>query len=239
VKDEQRRRVAATAVVGLAALAVLFVWASGPIRWGAPRWTVVPPRQPLQTAEPQPSVSHPPAPVSTVPEQAQKILMLVGAILLCVVLLFVLYQLARRLRRTSRVRRDASAGDLTGIPTAIPAPDAEPEPEPVVQGLERALRILDDERSADDAIVQAWLGLEEASVASGAGRRPAETPSEYAARVITRFDTDADAVDVLLDLYQGVRFGTRHADADTIRTARECIVRLTRSWHADAPTGSR
>ena len=222
----------------LLVLAVASVWAAGPTHWSPPRWRIVP-QLPALTPQPQPSSSRIPLPSPGVPAEAQKILTLLAAVAVCIALLAIAYRLLRRIRLTQRVRREALAAPVEVLGTG--ELDAEPEPvtAPIVRGLARALRILDEHRSADDAIVQAWLGLEEASVASGAGRRPAETPGEYAARVISRFDADRDAVTVLLGLYQGVRFGTRHADAAAIATARDCVRRLAASWHEDATAARR
>jgi hypothetical protein len=199
------------------------------------------PLNPLPTAAPQPQPSGTPAPVqtSTFPALAQKILLILAAAVACLVLGYLLFQLVRRIRGTRRLPGAAVARSVRVAPRTSPAPDAEPEAAVVVGGLERALQVLDEDRSADDAIVRAWLGLEEASVESGAGRLPAETPTEYAARVISRFDADQRAVDTLVALYQGVRFGTLHADAAAIRTARDCVRRLAESWHADTQAGAR
>lgn len=239
MRDERRRVVAGGAVAVLLILAVASVWAAGPTHWSAPRWRIAPPPLPVRTPQPQPSASRPGVLNPTVPAEAQKILTLLAAIVVCLALLAIAYRLLRRIRVTQRVRRDARAVRIDVLPAGELAAEPEPAPAPIVRGLARALQILDEDRSADDAIVQAWLGLEEASVASGAGRRPAETPGEYAARVISRFAADRDAVTVLLGLYQGVRFGTRHADAGSVRIARDCVRRLASSWREDATAGRR
>jgi len=218
----------------LAVVAVASVWAAGPTRWGPSRWRIAPPQAPALTPRPQPSASARIVLPESAPSVLQKTLTMIAIVAVCVVLLAIAYLLLRRIRIRRRVRRDAVVGRLDVAEAVGPEPEPVPQAAPVVRGLERALRILDEDRTADDAIVQAWLGLEEASVASGAGRRPAETPSEYAARVISRFDADREAVTVLLGLYQGVRFGERHADAATLQTARESLRRLTASWHEEA-----
>ena len=223
----------------LLALAVASVWAAGPTQWSTPRWRIAPPPVPLLTPQPQPSASRLPVPTPSVPVELQKILTLLATIAVCLALLAIAYRLLRRIRVTQRVRRDARAARIDVLVTGELETEPEPAPAPIVRGLARALRILDEDRTADDAIVQAWLGLEEASVSSGAGRRPAETPGEYAARVIARFDADRDAVTVLLGLYQGVRFGTRHADAGSVEIARDCVRRLAASWREDATAGRR
>ena len=237
--DERRRTIAVSGVAVLAALAVVGVWAAGPTRWSVPRWRVS--QRPLPPATPIPQASASPPAVRDLapPAGVQYAVSLILIVAACLVMLLILYALLRRLRPRRRVRRDVLAEGLEVAPALGDEPDAAPEAAPVARGIARALQILDEERTADDAIVRAWLGLEDAAVASGAGRRPAETPGEYAARIIRRFEADGDAVDTLLDLYQGVRFGGRHGDAAAIDTARECLRRLAASWHEDAAVGRR
>ncbi|KHK96887.1 hypothetical protein LK09_13645 [Microbacterium mangrovi] len=223
----------------LAVLAVAFAALAGPIRWSPPRWRFAAPGAAQVTSEPQPSFSAAPAPADAGPNEVQRVLMLVVLLVACVAAAVLLYRILRRLGAVRRVRQDAAAHRIEVTSAGEVIAESAPAAAPIVRGLARALQILDDERSADDAIVRAWLGLEEASAASGAGRRPAETPSEYAARVVARFDTDRRAAAVLLDLYQGVRFGGRHADAASIDAARESIRRLADSWHEDAEVKRR
>jgi hypothetical protein len=138
----------------------------------------------------------------------------------------------RRVRdRRRRVRTGARRAAPVAVAGAGPAAIAAPA---VQRGIARALEILDSPRAPDDAIVAAWLGLEDAAREAGAPRGMSETPAEHAARIIRRFDTNGSATDILLRLYEDVRFGGRHADEVTVRTARECLVHVQRSWH-DVP----
>lgn len=234
MSDERRRIVAGGAVAVLTATAVACAALAGPIRWSPPRWRFDAPGLPQVTAEPQPSVSTAPAPAVTAPSEVQRVLMLVLLLVACVAAVILLYRILRRLGTVRRVRQGAVAHRIEVTAAGEVVAESSPAAAPIVRGLARALQILDEDRTADDAIVQAWLGLEEASAASGAARRPAETPSEYAARVVARFDTDRQAATVLLDLYQTVRFGGRHADAAAVAAARDSIRRLAESWHEDA-----
>lgn len=59
----------------------------------------------------------------------------------------------------------------------------------------------------DDAVVAAWLTLEEAAEAEGAGRLPHETPTEFTVTLLGRYTTDEPALDELRALYQRARFG--------------------------------
>lgn len=233
-----RRRGGTGLVVVLGLVTVAGIALAGPVQWGMPEWAltrqdVAPPPRPAVTAEevaPQPEVEP------EIPEPSDLQLPLTMIVVIVVILLLALaaYLLWRRLsgrRRTlDRVARVEVSDDL-----ALPAdPDVAPA---VRRGIERALDILAEDREPADAVVQAWLGLEDAASASGAARLSTETPREYAARVVGRFDADSEAVADLLSLYQDVRFGAHPADAASVDAARRSLLRLRESWHdiAGAP----
>lgn len=58
-----------------------------------------------------------------------------------------------------------------------------------------------------DAIVAAWLRLEEAAAGSGTRRRAHQTPTEFAAAVLAAHTMHEPALDELRMLYQRARFG--------------------------------
>ncbi len=229
------------AVVAAGAVAVLGVVLAGPLEVGAPRWNPAPP---VRTAQPRPTLTgqatSPPslAGAEGAAGVIRIMLAIVFALAVALLVAVVVVVLVRRFQqRRRRVRRAAEAASESGAATVTDTAVAAPV---VQRGIARALQILDEERTPDDAIVQAWLGLEDAARQAGARRAASETPAEYAARIIRRFETNSSATDILLRLYQDVRFGGRHADEGTVRTARECLLHLQRSWHdpADRPTAS-
>lgn len=59
-----------------------------------------------------------------------------------------------------------------------------------------------------NAIVAAWVDLEESAAASRLARRPAETPLEYVARVLATWDVDIAALAELANLYREARFSS-------------------------------
>src|ERR1700743_2085282 len=63
-------------------------------------------------------------------------------------------------------------------------PEAKPEPEKLVTGVELALKVLDQGREPADAVVRAWLGLQQTAEGSGIVRRAAETPTEFTSRIL-------------------------------------------------------
>lgn len=219
-------------VVAAGCVVVLGAMAAGPVRVGAPLWNPT-------ITRPTP-ITYPGATSQGLPDSTAGnpvIASVIGLILqivffaaLAALAAAVVVAIIRRIRQRRRLlRRRAGAGDVGG--GTVRAADGD-VPAPVVRrGLARALQILDEDPGSRDAVVQAWLGLEEAAADSGAGRTPAETPAEYTARIIQRFETDRSAAQELLRLYQDVRFGARTADGARIAAARTCLMRLQASWH--------
>lgn len=226
--------VAAVAVVGLvAALAVVF---AGPVQVGPPRWQ---PR-PLSFTHPPQDASASPLPLPRASGNAETarvvglILEILLAALAAALVVVLVRWLVRRFRQRRRLTRrpggpeDAATLSAAVVETAISVP--------VIQrGIQRALQILAERRHAPrDAVVAAWLGLEETAMLAGARRGAAETPTEYTARIIGRFDTDREAADALVRLYQDVRFGSHPIDEDAVMAARSYLIRLQESWHEDS-----
>ncbi|HEV7646803.1 MAG TPA: DUF4129 domain-containing protein [Actinophytocola sp.] len=58
-----------------------------------------------------------------------------------------------------------------------------------------------------DAVIVAWLRLEEAAEHGGAGRKPHETATEFTAALLGRYTASEPALDELRVLYQRARFG--------------------------------
>ncbi|PRY46679.1 uncharacterized protein DUF4129 [Umezawaea tangerina] len=60
---------------------------------------------------------------------------------------------------------------------------------------------------ASDAVVAAWLDLEDAAERCGAPRRRHETSTEFTGALLVRYEVDAEAAATLRGLYQRARFG--------------------------------
>jgi hypothetical protein len=228
------------AVVLLGILVIGGVLAAGPVRTGAAPWG--PPLvEPAQiTQPPVPHASQPsatPSAVSGAVSSALPKTLIVLAVLGALALAYVLWRALRR-----RATRPAPLPPHLGLQQAdAPATDRDPEPDPapaVSRGIARALEVLDEPRQPHDAIVAAWLGLQEAAADSGVRRRDAETPGEYTARLIGRIGADRTAAQTLLRLYQDVRFGDHPVDVRDVDAARTCLLRLRESWRS-AEAGSR
>ena len=78
-----------------------------------------------------------------------------------------------------------------------------------------------------DAVVAAWLNLEEAAASSGAPRQDHETPTEFTGALLTRYEVDAAAATTLRGLYQRARFGAPdQVTAEDAETAAEAMERV-------------
>ncbi|WP_291414310.1 DUF4129 domain-containing protein [Actinophytocola sp.] len=79
-----------------------------------------------------------------------------------------------------------------------------------------------------DAVIAAWLRLEEATAHEGAGREPHQTATEFTAALLARHITREPALDDLRELYQRARFGppgqVGDAEADAALAALDRIL---------------
>ncbi|MFE4952000.1 DUF4129 domain-containing protein [Leifsonia sp. NPDC056665] len=157
--------------------------------------------------------------------------------LIVVVLLALLYRYLRRRLRSEYPGLDRDVDGSTEGSVA-PEPPAQPRPERVRRGLDRALDLLGEGREPRDAIERAWLGLEEGAADSGVHRLPAETPGEFVRRVLARVASDRDAAGDLLDLYLRARFSDAPVTATDVEAARAAIEALRASWGTAAAGGA-
>jgi hypothetical protein len=136
--------------------------------------------------------------------------------------------------RIGRVVQTADVELVLGEPGEIP--ETEADLPTLHRGLLRAADVLETSREPRDAIVRAWLGLQEAAEDSGLRRRPSETPTEFTTRVFSSIDADALAAAALLTVYLRVRFRSIPATDDDVLAARSAIQRLRETWPAAART---
>ena len=184
---------------------------------------------PPQSAPPAPtSFATPPAAnplvpaVSSVVQTVLVVLVSVVALAVAVLLIRLLVGAIRDRRRRVRLRVGAVL-DAGLEPEAADAPT-------VLRGIAAALGALDEDREPGDAVVRAWLGLQQAAEDAGLTRSPAETPTEFTGRVLSRTGTDRAALRTLLGLYLRARFGDDVIAAADAVAAREALQALAASW---------
>jgi Domain of unknown function (DUF4129) len=158
---------------------------------------------------------------------------IVMAILVLATLFIIVMLWIRKHPRRGRTRQFSTVD--TDAEDVLVGQDAAPDLPTLRRGLALASEALETDRTPRDAIVRAWVGLQEAAEDSGVSRRPAETPTEFTARVFAAVDADRDAAHTLLALYLRVRFGTHPAGAEELRTAKDAVAALRKSWPERGP----
>ena len=110
--------------------------------------------------------------------------------------------------------------------------EVEPEPDlPVLRdGVRTAVEQLRAVGPPRDAIVAAWLAMEDAANRSGVPRRPAQTPTEHATAVLDRTAADRRATQRLLHLYHRARFSTQDPQPADVEDAAAALEDLAASW---------
>ncbi|UNK72160.1 DUF4129 domain-containing protein [Microbacterium sp. H1-D42] len=125
-------------------------------------------------------------------------------------------------------RRDAENADVDGQAGVVaePAPD-----EPTVRrGIEAARAAIAAHPDPTDAIIAAWIGLEQTAADSGVGRGASETPAEFTLRILLRRPGIDGSARALLRLYEGVRFGGHTADETMRAHAARALAEIEEGW---------
>lgn len=166
-------------------------------------------------------VPEPPAPEEGGSVLLSVLLVAVGVAALAV-LVVVLLQL-RLVRRRRRLAGDVPARHGLSL---VATDEDEPLDDVDLLGsaLDAGLRQL-DRGSARNAIVEAWLHLEEAAELRTA-RRPADTPTEFAARALSSYQLDPATLGRFAQLYEEARFSEHPVTEEHREQARDCLMRL-------------
>lgn len=224
-------------VVLLCAVVVTLVAAvQGPIVFGEPRFDLVLPQS--DTTMPPPSKDAPPG--NEVPENTAPApngifnpttLLIALASLVAAALVALAFYIVRAIHRRRRIELSAAAvSTLPGEPAAEPLPESSTVAPALARGIERALTVLDTHPDPQNAIVEAWLGLQQSAEDSGLSLRASETPAEFTVRVLAREQSIDAELATLLALYQDVRFGDRPVTASEIEHARSALRTIQDVW---------
>lgn len=152
------------------------------------------------------------------------IVLTVLGIAVAVGVLWLLVRTAMQLWSQRRLRRREGASLATGL--GSPAAEEEADTRVVRTGIAAALHDIEGRPDPGDAIIAAWVGLEQSAAQAGFVRAAAETPAEFTRRIIVRTAGAAAEVDRLLRLYERVRFGGHLADEHDRAQARASLRRI-------------
>ena len=192
-------------------------------------------RRPTPTPAPLPADGRPPLDdAENLPRLDLSWLPGVLLVLLAAVVALVLWRLWLRYRRASAPVTEESARSA-GVTTGV---DAEPELPVLLRGVEAARLSLGSIADPGDAVIAAWLSLEDAAAESGVRRHPAQTPTEFTLASLGSTRADADAARELLGLYHLARFSTHPVTADHVERASRCLAAIAESWVAARPSGA-
>jgi len=160
-------------------------------------------------------------------------LLTVPVVLLAVVLFLIV---VRRLRLVRRRRRARAPARPRSAPPGSPARPAEEVGE-LGEELVRQAAALDDGEPRN-AIVAAWVALEQAAARAGVRPDRSETPTEFAQRAAAAYRLDGDALARLADLYREARFSRHELTREHIAQARRSLGTLAHDLRVGAHHGA-
>jgi hypothetical protein len=126
--------------------------------------------------------------------------------------------------------RPAVKAQTSAVPGGVVTGPGNPDAPAVREGVREAQRLLDAVVDPTDAVLAAWVALEDAAARSGVPRRPADTPTELTSRVLAATEADEGAVTTLLGLYHRARFSVGGVGPEAVTEARRCLDLLAASW---------
>jgi len=230
-----RRPVALFVVASLCLAAVVYASAHpSPWVWAVPDWTFRPanlPTMPPMTMEPMtPGLPQPitPSPIGRI---IWIILGIAAAAAALALILRWLYHAIKALLTThitptpERDQLDIGPG-LPGKPLT---------PQQVKDAVDEALERLDNAANPTDAVILAWLALEDAATRHGMTRSPAQTPTEFTATLLEMSAVPGVDTVNLRTLYLRTRFSNMAATSDDVRHARAWLLHIARAMD-EVPT---
>ena len=196
------------------------------------------------TPAPQPTLTPSPSP-SLLPDPMQETLealdvqpwdlsvlwqVMVGAVVLGLV-----YLAARWWRSHPRRRREGPPddADLLAGDVVLGEGDVSPDLPALREGVADAGEHLRSRQRPSDAVIAAWVALEDGAARSGIVRDPASTPTEFTVAVLDRTPADPAATRVLLTLYLRARFGPEPMTADDVVAATAAVQALAATLAAE------
>ncbi len=208
-------------VVVLASLCVVVAAQAGPWRPGQ-RVAELPPETIVATLAPDvaPDTGPEQAPDLAVLEEPPPDLTWVRRAVVVAVAAVLLVLLVRWALRRQLPTRPPPPDPLPALaPVAGPGADREPDLRVLAEGARDAVRHLTTAASPADAVIAAWVALEDAAARSGVTRERSSTATEFALDVLDRTAADPAAARTLLALYLRARFDDQPLLAEDVDAA--------------------
>lgn len=183
-----------------------------------------------ETAPTDPSPAPPPEAPSDIAGAILGSIFLVLGIAVAALIVFFLVRALLRLWQDRPLRMREGADVAYAAATSDDAQEADAAAPAIRRGIDGALRSIDERPEPADAIIAAWVGLEESAADAGLTRGRSETPAEFALRIITRRAGITDAATALLGLYERVRFGGHVAGERDRDEARAALQKIEAGW---------
>ena len=230
VAAQPNRRLVPAALLALTTIGLaLILYASGNHSawvWHPPTWNFtpvypsMPPQDDMQTYAP-PNDLQPPATPSPW-------LRWVWIGLGIAVALVALFFLARWLYRLISALASANIERVSGRGASVPVA-ATLTPQEVTDAIDEALRRLDDARTPTDAVVAAWLALEQTAARRDMKRDPAQTVTEFTAVLLENSAAPARDTATLRNLYLQARFSELATTPTDVQQARAALEHTARA----------
>ena len=213
------------AVIGAA---VRGSWSADPT-WN-PTFDVPTPEVPTATADSQPTIPTPTETpeldnaLTSPPWLQPTLLTILTLLLLALIYLFIRRLMAQAAQRRTYALTAAGPGESQWS-------DADEEVIPdLTDALTQAQAALHDAVPPADAVIAAWVALEETAASSGAARSASDTPTEFTVTLLHRTNADPAAIASLRTTYLAARFGSREVGQADVDAAAAALERITATW---------
>lgn len=208
--------------------AVVFASAHhSPWVWSPPQWTFAPLIYPSIAPMSLPPNIQGPTPEATSHPVTRLVLIIVGILVASALLALLVRWIVQAIRALMATRILRSERDR--LATAGAMPGSSLSPQEVMDAVQSALQQLDAVVDPTDAVIAAWLALEQAASRHGVTRDPAQTPTEFTASLFQQSAAPPDETVNLRNLYSRVRFSDAPASTSDVRDARRWLGRIASS----------
>lgn len=150
---------------------------------------------------------------------------------LAVLLAWAAWVVVRWLRRHPPVPRPEDPDDAGIESGEARTGRVEPRLAPLREAVAAADVLIRRRRTPTDAVIAAWVRLEDAAARTGVPRDPAATATEFTVAVLDRTPVDPAATRTLLDLYLRARFSGERMAPEDVDAAVAALARLADGLH--------